>query len=64
MTVARPLEQSLRDDALGKANRTNQLEVSTNLVDWRAVFNRTGGVQIITGALTNIPARFFRARPR
>lgn len=52
---------------LGKANRTNQLEVSTNLVDWRAgnvLFNRTGGVQIITGALTNVPARFFRARPR
>lgn len=51
----------------GKANRTNQLEVSTNLVDWRAgnvLYNRTGAVQIVTGGLTNLPARFFRARPR
>lgn len=52
---------------LGKMNRTNQLEVSTNLLDWRAanvLFNRTGAVEIVTGALTNLPARFFRARPR
>ncbi|HKQ36651.1 MAG TPA: hypothetical protein VJ063_01160, partial [Verrucomicrobiae bacterium] len=52
---------------LGKANRTNQLEVSTNLVDWRAgglLINRTGAVQVVTGGLTNLPARFFRARPR
>ena len=51
----------------GKMNRTNQLEVSTNLVDWRAaglLVNRTGTVQFTTTSLTNLPSRFFRTRAR
>ena len=51
----------------GKANRTNQIEVSTNLVDWRpsgTVVNRGGVVQFSTLGLTNLPERYFRARPR
>ena len=51
----------------GKANRTNQIDVSTNLVDWRpsgTVVNRGGTAQFSLLGLTNLPARFFRARPR
>jgi hypothetical protein len=65
---SRPLANNRFEMTLhGKMNRTNQLELSTNLVDWRAsslVVNRTGTVRFITTGLTNVPSRYFRARAR
>jgi hypothetical protein len=51
----------------GKANRTNQIEVSTNLVNWSPlgiVVNRGGIAPVSIPAVTNFQNRFFRARPR
>ena len=51
----------------GKAHRTNQIDVSTNLTTWRSlglVVNQGEAVQFSVFGLTNSSDRFFRARPR
>jgi hypothetical protein len=51
----------------GKANRTNNLEVSTTLTNWSFLgfmINRGGVAQASIPGMTNFPKRFFRARPR
>lgn len=51
----------------GKANRTNQIEVSTNLVNWSPlgiVVNRGGIAPVSIPSVTNFQNRVFRARPR
>jgi hypothetical protein len=50
---------------LSRANRTNVIEVSTNLTDWRTVtnlLNATGTVTFAEPVTTNAGPRFFRAR--
>ncbi len=51
----------------GKANHTNQIEFSTNFVNWSPlgiVVTRGGIAPISIPSLTNHQKRFFRARPR
>lgn len=51
----------------GKANRTNQLEFTTDLSNWSLLglnINRGGVGHISIFGTTNLPKRFFRARSR
>lgn len=56
---------AVRIELASKANRTNQIEASTNLVDWSTltnVLNLTGAAQFSDISATNFPRRFYRAR--
>jgi hypothetical protein len=69
--LTRLREPWVRDDGvfqasvLSRANRTNVIEISTNLAHWTSwttLLNRTGITNFSGGSVTHAAARYFRAR--